>query len=259
MRVFVTVACLFLALPIVAHSTESPFSDDFSVNVVVTHADVDLKVDFASHKFEGVATLDLDWKSPDAKALVLNELGLDISAVEAIDTHGKFLPVRYKARDSREKLVVDVSSHPSRVRIHYTTLPKSRSIHWLDAVQTTHKQDPFVATSESSLAWLPWQTDEASKLTWALHVTVPEGMRAVMSGTNDPDHALGGTFTFQQTRPVAPEGIFLAVGNLAARKLDSQHVVYAAPAVLDAASKRLEDVPRMIKVLTDLYGSYPWD
>src|SRR5688572_325131 len=53
--------------------------------VCITHIALDLGVDFAKKVLAGSATLDLDWKDPAARTLVLDTRALTIEKVEGFD------------------------------------------------------------------------------------------------------------------------------------------------------------------------------
>ena len=70
-------------------ATATPVHDPSSYaepeKVVVTHVALDLGVDFAKKVLAGSATLDLNWKDPAARTLVLDTRALDIQKVEGFD------------------------------------------------------------------------------------------------------------------------------------------------------------------------------
>ena len=52
--------------------------------VVIKHLALDLGVDFDKKVLAGTATLDLDWKDPDARSVVLDTRDLDIAKIEGL-------------------------------------------------------------------------------------------------------------------------------------------------------------------------------
>ncbi len=264
MRLLPTLALGALVLPVAAQATD-PHSYAQPKDVVVKHIALDLKVDFAQHRLDGVATLTLDWKNADARALVLDTENLSIASIEALDGQGHPRALEYRLADPvkamGQKLTIDAPQHPREVRIAYRTAPDASGLQWLSPAQTADKKMPFLfSQSEATHArsWIPLQDSPAIRFTWTAHVTAPKEIRVVMSAPNDPKHALDGSFDFTQPHPVPSYLMAIAAGDLAVRETGPRSAVYAEPSVVGKAAHEFEDTEKMIDTAEALYGPYRW-
>jgi len=255
---------LFSLLPLAAFAAD-PHSYAQPDQVVVSHIDLVLAVNFDKKQLAGTATLALDWKNASAKQLVLDSEGLHISAIDAIGKDGKTVPLKYAlakpVADMGSKLVIDTPTRPAQVRIDYATSPDASGLQWLDPAQTAGKKFPFMfSQSESTHArsWVPLQDSPAIRFTWDAEVTAPKDLRVLMSAPNDPKHALSGDFKFAQTHPVPSYLLAIAAGDLDVRETGPRSAVYAEPNVVDKAAHEFEDTEKMIATAESLYGPYRW-
>ncbi|HEX8776969.1 MAG TPA: aminopeptidase, partial [Rhodanobacter sp.] len=191
MRLLPVLALGALVLPLAAYAND-PNSYAQPDQVVVTHLDLDLKIDFPHRQLDGVATLKLDWKNLQAPALVLDTSALKIASVEAVAADGKTRPLKYalapavKAMGS--KLTIEAPMHPAQVRIAYVTSPDATGLQWLPPAQTADKQAPFMFSQSESVharSWVPLQDSPAIRFTYDAHISAPKNIRVVMSALND--------------------------------------------------------------------------
>src|SRR6185437_2183618 len=159
MRLLPVLALGALVLPLAARAND-PNSYAQPDQVVVTHLDLDLRVDFPHKQLDGVATLKLDWKNPRAPALVLDTSALKVASVEAVDANGKTHALKYalapavKAMGS--KLTIEAPKHPAQVRIRYVTSPGATGLQWLPPAQTADKKAPFMFSQSESTHARSW-------------------------------------------------------------------------------------------------------
>ncbi len=264
MRLFPVAALAALVVPVSAHAAD-PHSYARPDQVVVTHVDLDLKLDFRHKSLAGDATLTLDWKDAQARDLVLDTDELSIDAVEAVGKDGATRKLAWTlaapAPHMGSKLTITAPRQPRRVRIRYATAPTAAGLQWLPPAQTADKQHPFMfSQSESTHArsWIPLQDSPAIRFTWNAHVTGPKGMRIIMSAPNDAAHAPDGDFTFAQTHPVPSYLMAIAAGDIAVRETGPRSAVYAEPSVVERAAHEFEDTEKMIETAETLYGPYRW-
>ncbi|HET7358609.1 MAG TPA: M1 family metallopeptidase [Rhodanobacteraceae bacterium] len=266
MRLFSVLALAALTLPLAAHAaSEDPSSYAQPEQVVTTHLDLDLAMDFQHKQLRGTATLTLDWKNPKAQDLVLDTRDLDIARIEAIDTagHARALEFSLAPRDKElgSKLTIVAPRHPAKVRIAYATSPKASGLQWLDPAQTADKTQPFMFSQSESIharSWVPLQDSPAIRFTYDAHVTAPKGIRVVMSALNDAKHPLDGDFKFDQPKPIPSYLLAIAAGDIAVRETGPRSAVYAEPSVVDKAAHEFEDTEKMIATAEKLYGPYRW-
>ncbi|HET7931196.1 MAG TPA: M1 family metallopeptidase [Rhodanobacteraceae bacterium] len=264
MRLLPTLALGALVLPVAAQAAD-PHSYAQPKDVVISHIDLALKVDFTHQQLDGAATLTLDWKNPAAHDLVLDTENLKIASIEAVDGKGHAQQLEYTLAEAvptmGSKLTIEAPKHPQAVRITYVTSPDASGLQWLTPAQTADKKAPFLfSQSEATHArsWVPLQDSPAIRFTWHAHVTAPKDIRVVMSAPNDPKHALDGSFDFTQTHPVPSYLLAIGAGDLAVRETGPRSAVYAEPSVVAKAAHEFEDTEKMIETAEKLYGPYRW-
>lgn len=264
MRLPVAAALVMLSLPWVAHAAD-PHSYAQPDQVLVTHLDLDLTIDFPQRQLDGRATLKLDWKNAHAKALVLDTRDLNIASVDALDPGGHATPLTYTlaARDAElgSKLTIAAPMHPAQVRIVYTTSPQASGLQWLPPAQTADKTQPFMFSQSESIharSWIPLQDSPAIRFTYDAHVHAPKDVRVVMSAINDAKHPLNGDFSFDQPHPIPSYLLAIGAGDIAVKETGPRSAVYAEPSVVGKAAHEFEDTEKMIATAEHLYGPYRW-
>jgi aminopeptidase N len=252
----------------VAPILDTPEAKDMSsyarpLEARVTHVARDLYADFAAKRMRGTATLDVEAK-PDAKEIVLDSKGLEVSAVT--DADGKALPWKIGANDKDRGAPLAVQLNGARkIRIAYRSGPDAEALQWLTPAQTAGKKYPFLFSQGEAIlnrSWIPTQDSPGIRQTWEARIVVPEPLRAVMSGerlTPDGEKVEGGrAFRFRMDKPVAPYLIAIAAGDIAFQSLGPRTGVYAEPATIKAAAAELVDTEKMVDAAETLYGPYRW-
>ncbi|EIL88927.1 aminopeptidase N [Rhodanobacter sp. 115] len=264
MRLLPALAFGTLMLPLAAQANE-PHSYAQPDQVVVTHLDLNLKVDFPHRQLDGRATLTLDWKNPKATTLVLDTRDLKIASIEAVDAKGKTRALTYVLAPADKqlgsKLTIQTPKRPHEVRIAYVTSPDASGLQWLPPAQTADKKQPFMFSQSESIharSWVPLQDSPAIRFTWDAHVTAPKNLRVLMSAPNNPQHPLDGTFDFKQTHPVPSYLLAIAAGDIDVKETGPRSAVYAEPSVVGKAAHEFEDTEKMIATAEKLYGPYRW-
>ena len=264
MRLLPVLAIGTLLVPLAAHAAE-PHSYAQPDQVVVTHLDLDLKLDFPQRELDGQATLKLDWKNPQAPSLVLDTRDLKIAKIEAVGANGKTTPLNYALapRDKQlgSKLTISTPTHPAQVRIVYTTSPDASGLQWLTPAQTADKKLPFMFSQSESIharSWVPLQDSPAIRFTYTAHVSSPKDVRVVMSALNDANHALNGDYTFDQPHPIPSYLLAIGAGDIAVKETGPRSAIYAEPSVVGKAAHEFEDTEKMIATTEQLYGPYRW-
>ena len=251
-------------LPLAAHAAE-PHSYAQPDQVVVTHLDLDLKLDFPHRELDGQATLKLDWKNPQAPSLVLDTRDLKIAKIESLGANGQTTPLSYVLAPSDKqlgsKLTIATPNHPTQVRIVYTTSPAASGLQWLTPAQTADKKQPFMFSQSESIharSWVPLQDSPAIRFTYTAHVKAPKQTRVVMSALNDANHALNGDYTFDQPHPIPSYLLAIGAGDIAVKETGPRSAIYAEPSVVGKAAHEFEDTEKMIATAEQLYGPYRW-
>jgi leukotriene-A4 hydrolase len=231
--------------------------------IKVTHLDLQLAVDFQRSVMAGSVTLQFQRLDSTATELRLDSKDLAIESVEqrkagawhkADWSLGESSPVHGAA------LAITLDQAADQVRVHYATSPGASGLQWLQPQQTGGNQ-PFLYTQAQAIharSFIPLQDSPAVRVTYTADVTVPKGMRAVMSAKNDPKAATDGHFSFDMPQAIPAYLIALAVGELEFQSIGERTGIYAEPAILAAAVDEFADTQAMLEVVEAMYGPYSW-
>ncbi len=232
--------------------------------VTVTHLDLELKVDFASRRLTGEATLRLDRREA-AGELVLDTDGLEVLEVER-GREDRAEPAQYRLGTEvphlGRPLIVQLAPETEWVRVRYRTSPAARALQWLEPRQPAGGSQPFLFTQSQAIlarTWVPCQDSPGVRMTYNAVIEVPRGLLAVMSASNPTRVSPDGRYRFQMSQPIPSYLLALAVGGLEFRELSSRTGVYAEPPVIEAAAWEFADTERMMEVAEALYGPYRWE
>ncbi len=241
--------------------------------VVVSHLDLDLTVDFAHRQLKGVAILDLRRQagSPQDAPLALDSRGLTIESVGARNGGGAvttpYSPARFELGRSDpilgSRLTIDLPPEVTQVRIVYKTSPSATALQWLEPVLTAGKQKPFLFTQSQAIharSWIPLQDSPGVRITYAATIRTPPGLTAVMAAASNvkDDEATQGLFRFAMPEPIPSYLIAMAVGDLVFEPLGPRTGVWAEPSVLKPAALEFGDIEAMVGSIEKRFGPYRW-
>ncbi len=230
----------------------------------VTHVSLDLAADFEAKRLSGTAALDIQ-RAPMGTEIILDTRDLDIQQVT--DRAGRGLQYTSGPLDSVMGRSLTISLRPDvdHIVITYLTNPTAAALQWLSPAQTAGKQHPYLFSQGQAIltrTWIPTQDSPGIRQTYSARITVPRGLRAVMSAEQKTpegrETANGRVFEFEMRNPIPPYLIALAVGDIAFESLGPRSGVYAEPSVLPAAAKEFADLEQMISAAESLYGPYRW-
>lgn len=264
MRLLVLAATM---LPIAARAAVDKFTFSQPDRVRTTALALDLTVSFDKHQLAGSATLDLDWRDPGARELILDTDALRIARIEAAGADGRFRPVKAFEVDKPvaelgSALHIHLAEQSPRVRIFYATSADAQGLQWLSPEQTGGRKHPFMYSQSEAIAgrsWVPLQDTPSVRLTYTARIRTPKALRAVMSADNVARHPLDGDFRFAMTQRIPSYLLALAVGDIAVKETGPRSAVYAEPQAVAAATSEFADVETMIRTTESLYGPYRWD
>ncbi len=241
--------------------TVENFSYAKPLEVAVTHADLDLNVDFDRRVISGRAAFDLDNESGagvvhfDTWALRVTDVTLE-GGKSTRWTLGDSLPLIGRP------LSVAIGTTDRRVIIHYETTADARGVQWLSPAQTAGKQHPYMYTQSQSIharSWVPCPDTPAERFTYTARVTVPPRLLALMSAKNPREKTADGVYKFEMKQPVPSYLLALAVGDIEYRALSDRAGVYSEPVMVGRAASEFADMERMIATAETMYGPYRWD
>jgi len=229
----------------------------------VYHVALDLNVDFEAKRIGGVATLDIDRK-PDAREIILDDKGLEISSI----SDGSGQPLEYKVGAADPKLgsplAVALRPDTNRLIIKYKSAPDAGALQWLTPEQTAGKKKPYLFSQGQAIenrSWIPTQDSPGIRQSWEATIHVPAGLTAVMSAPKAAEPITQGgesVFSYKMDHSVAPYMIAIGVGDLAFKSLGPRTGVWTEPVMLDRAAAELADTEKMVAAAEKLYGPYRW-
>ena len=227
--------------------------------VRVTHASLDLTLDFAAREARGAVELALVRNDP-AAPLVLDVHDLAIEAVTAKTG----TPLQWDLGAGVERLgqplTIQLGSGDKSVRIRYRTTARGEAMQWLGPEQTADGKEPFLFTQGQSIltrSWIPLQDSPGVRITYDARVRCPDGLTAVMSAERLGKDSLG-NWRFRLDHPIPPYLIALACGRLEFRELSERCGVWSEPGMIARAAAELADTERMVQAAEKLFGPYRW-
>ncbi|KAJ3303013.1 Leukotriene A-4 hydrolase [Kappamyces sp. JEL0829] len=148
------------------------------------------------------------------------------------------------------------------VEIAYETTGDCTAIQWLEPSQTVGKVHPYLFTQCQAIharSIVPCQDTPGVKITYSASVTVPSGLRALMSAVPlAQDPAKAQTFGFEQKIAIPSYLIALAVGEIVGIKVGPRSTVWSEPAVVKAAAWEFEDTESFIAAGESFLTPYCW-
>ena len=229
---------------------------------VVTHLDLDIKVNFASKKISGRASYQINNKTGTDK-IFFDTKNIDIESVTIgeEETTTDFALVGYKEFLGR-KLEISVLPGTEVVNIYYSTRPDAIALQWLNPQQTVEKNHPYLYTqSEPTYArsWIPTQDSPGIRFTYSARVEVPKELMVVMSASNPQEKNTEGIYQFEMDQPIPAYLLAMAVGDFTFKSTGPRSGVYAEASVVDAAAEEFGELEEMMDAVENLYGPYRWE
>ena len=238
---------------------EEPHSFAKPNKAVITHLDLDIKVDFDTEIISGTASYLIN--NNDASEIILDSKFLEIENVQAdgVDTNfslGTFDP------QLGNPLKIEIKPDTKRITVFYKTTDKTEALQWLKPQQTADKEQPFLFTQGQAIltrTWIPIQDSPQIRVTYNAKVAVPAQLMAVMSAENPKTKTADGVYNFKMVQPISPYLIAIAVGDIAYKPISNRTGVYAEKSMLDKAHFEFSDMENMVASAEKLYGKYAWE
>ena len=253
----------------------APFDDPSSQSnypaVKVTHVDFDVDVDFDTKSIAGTVALRAVVGDAPSDELVLDTRDLTIEScrVDGADASFDLQAEPHAVMGAALTVKLGEARAPGTtldVVVSYRTSPSSSAVQWLRPEQTAGGKHPYLFTQCQAIharALYPCQDTPAAKLTYGAKVTVPAPLRALMSaipvGEGVPSGAAGKTtFAFEQTVPIPPYLLALAVGNVEARDIGPRSKVWSEPEMVDAGAHEFAETEDFLVAAESVAGPYVW-
>jgi leukotriene-A4 hydrolase len=233
-----------------------------SADVVVTHLDLDLAVDFDKKQINGKAGLNINNKTK-AKQLILDTRDLNIQRVtlDKDEKETKFSlgePVKYLG----QPLTIDILPDTQVVNVYYNTSPNAAALQWLEPSQTAGGKKPYLFTQSQAIlarTWIPCQDSPGVRMTYSAKIKTPADLLAIMSAKNSTEKHPDGVYQFEMSQPIPSYLLALAVGDIAFKSIGERTGVYSEPSVVNKAASELVDMEKMMSAAESLYGPYRWE
>ena len=105
---------------------------------------------------------------------------------------------------------------------------------------------------------MPCQDTPSVKVTYSADITVPKGLRALMSAIQVGENISSNVYSFEQKIAIPSYLIALAVGDLKGVKVGPRSTVWSEPDVVEAAAWEFQDTEEFIKIGESLLTPYVW-
>ena len=229
-------------------------------DVVTTHLDLDVEVDFDKEVISGVAQYQIENKN-GSRELILDANGLIIDSVINAGNHFNFILTK---KDSilGQALIIDIEKDTKEVSIFYQSAPESKALQWLDPRQTAGKKHPFLFTQSQAIlarTWIPCQDSPGVRFSYTAKVKVPKGLLAVMSAENPTEKNDEGIYNFKMEQAIPAYLMALGVGDLMFQALGEHTGIYAEPEIIGKAAYEFAETEDMLTIAEEMYGEYAWD
>jgi aminopeptidase N len=228
-------------------------------HVRITHASLDLTLDFERQEARGSVRLDLERHDPLAP-LVLDSQALVIESVEGADGSARVFELGAPDKDLGSALAIQLAPADRFVRVRYHTTKDTQALQWLAPEQTHDKRQPFLFTQGQSImtrTWIPLQDSPGVRITYDAAIRCPAGLTAVMSA-EQLGQGQDGAFHFRMSQAIPSYLIALGCGELDFRPISPRCGIWAEPGLVDAACAEFADAEKMIQAAEALFGAYRW-
>jgi leukotriene-A4 hydrolase len=243
--------------------------------VVVTHLDWTVNVDFAGQYLKAEATYSLRRLNPSATVVNLDTANLDIESVAASD--GESLSHTLHPLDSAKSHLgrrleialpkvdnTDEGNDQFVVTIVYKTTASCSALQWLPPSQTAGKVFPYLFTQCQAIharSLVPCQDRCGVKMTYKAKVTVPAWSTCVMSAVLDGTEVLDDAkvYTWYQPVPISSYLLALAVGELAKKDISNRCAIWSEPSIVEQAAYEFAETEDFLAAAEHISGTpYAW-
>ncbi|MFB9193763.1 M1 family metallopeptidase [Actinomadura verrucosospora] len=212
---------------------------------------VDAAVTVTATAAQDLSAFDLDFRGPQITAV----------AVDGREARHR--------RAGRELVITPAepirAGRTFRVAVRYAGRPSPVGDKTYGAYGWIPSKDGAVVASEPDGAstWLPVNDHPRDKATYAFHITVPKGLRAVANGRPGPVRTGAATATYEwaEDAPMASYLATVAIGRFDVRRteVDGVPVITAVDPAFRSAAGRLEGTTvKVMRWAAPIFGPYPF-
>ena len=241
-----------------SHATFTPARD-----VDVRHLRIQVALDFAAGRVDGVCTLTLAAINDGPARVTLDAVEMELASVEL---PGGGLPYVYDGQQLRFELGARTAGETVDVTIRYRCTPR-RGLYFIrpDAGYPTR---PLQAWSqgqdEDNRAWFPCFDHPTMKATSEVIATVPAKMTVLSNGNLVSDETKGElrTFHYRQEQPHSSYLVTLVAGeytHIQEQANSTELHYFVTPGAEEDAPRSFGNTGRMIALFEEKTGrKYPW-
>lgn len=227
---------------------------------VVTHIDLEVRVDFGTKTLDCRAVLAL---IGEGTALDLDTRDLWISTI--CDADGKPLNFSIGEPDAvlGSRLAVTLQPGVRSVYIYYETRQNASGLQWLSA-ELAGSQYPFLFSQAEAIharSFVPCQDTPGVRTTYHCWLTVPKAVRGLMAAKHlgRVEHESEAVEEWLMEQPIPSYLIALAVGELVSRELSPDTTLWTQPSLLEQAAWEFAKVDEIMAAAVKLFGPYRWN
>mmetsp|Transcript_18088 Transcript_18088/g.39423 ORF Transcript_18088/g.39423 Transcript_18088/m.39423 type:complete len:650 (-) Transcript_18088:66-2015(-) len=241
--------------------------------VVVTHLDWEISVDFAKERLFSVATYSVRVLQSKATTLNLDTSHLDI--VSAMGDDGTPLsytlhPIVGDKPYLGRRLEINLpqcndDEKTCRITVSYSTTKLCSALQWLPPSQTAGKEHPYLFTQCQAIharSLVPCQDCCGVKMTYTATAFVPSWATCVMSALLEKEEVSEDNtkkYTWNQPVPICSYLLALAVGELTKKTISERCAVWSEPSVVESAAYEFSETEMFLSTAEAITGrDYAW-
>ncbi|MFN0207515.1 MAG: M1 family metallopeptidase, partial [Planctomycetota bacterium] len=228
--------------------------------VAITHASLNLIIDFAKKELRGSVTHTLSRTDPNAP-LVLDAQGIVVERVAGAGGEPREFSLSAENPALGSSLTIQLQPADKTITIYYKTTERSDALQWLDPAQTAGGKQPFLFTQGQSIftrTWIPIQDSPSVRITYDASVLcAAPGLTPVMSAERH-GQTKDGYHRFSLKLPIPPYLIALACGDIEFQPVSDRCGIWAEPSIIKQARYEFEDTEKMVVAVERIFGPYRW-
>jgi aminopeptidase N len=226
----------------------------------IEHVDFRLKILFEKQIIQGECVYSFD-------SSVHGPLFLDVRdlTIQRIHIGGKELKWTLDKHDEIKgsRLHIEDLGGASSCTIEYATSPSASALQWLEPLQTTGGEHPFLYSQSQPIharSIFPCQDTPTVRFTFTAAVEVQRPLSVVMGASRISSRS-GNTnhYSFDMPQRIPSYLFAIAAGDIEFSPIGNRCGVYSEPQLLEAATWEFSKTEEMLDIAERLFGPYEWD